>query len=820
MMHASASATRAARTRRARGRELVIRARGEATNDDDGDIVRLVDSRARAMRPSGDGGTSTSRVASRVHRAATLAGPFARAASAKRGANGLKDGAEQSEQFRTALVAHACAHGIARARAQKCLDEFLSAYGSSAGLTVAFVGEGFVSFCADAASASESDDEEEDDDSIEDSDEEDASGDEYGDGHHNISAGMRGGTSGMIDDVVELELESDDDDDDLPLLHRQRSNRLQAAPVINDDIEIVISDDENSEDERALAARVAGRGVLGGSVAWERETGYGAVTAPAFLSRGTSSGVEYRRGEAVLAMAGGKLPVATRVVKPSMPSTSNGTVREAARERPSGASRPPANWEDMDDLDLANTMVFKNKSFRHCQRDVCEHSLRGGDCFVLMPTGGGKSLCYMLPAILQGGLTVVCSPLLSLIQDQVTHLVKDFHVPATFLSSAQSQGDAVAVLRELRKRKPTIRLLYVTPEKLANSEMLADILHSLDEKGQLTRFVIDEAHCVSSWGHDFRPDYKALGVLRKNFPNVPITALTATATMTVRADVMKTLKITKTAKSFVVTFNRPNISLSVIPKQDYHDLKQFACWIADRFGPDDAGIVYCLSRDDVESVAKALNEERIRRQRERLAPAPSAAAYHAGMTDSQRLAVQNKWMAGDVSVCCATIAFGMGIDKPNVRWVVHHCAPKTLEGLYQEVGRAGRDGLPADGIVLYAQGDIGRLERMIKMPQKGSSRKTRLDKAMPLLEKVKSFLEDRTQCRRVALLSYLGESISRDTCQGTCDNCKRRLGKLPKDDDEFAAAVAAKAPPKRRAAPGTGKKRGGKRKFAKKRKLK
>jgi len=160
----------------------------------------------------------------------------------------------------------------------------------------------------------------------------------------------------------------------------------------------------------------------------------------------------------------------------------------------------------------------------------------------------------------------------------------------------------------------------------------------------------------------------------------------------------------------------------------------------------------------------------------------------------------------------------MGIDKPNVRWVVHHCAPKTLEGLYQEVGRAGRDGLPADGIVLYAQGDIGRLERMIKMPQKGTSRKTRLDKAMPLLEKVKSFLEDRTQCRRVALLSYLGESISRDACQGTCDNCKRRLGKLPNDDDEFAAAVAAKAPPKKRAAPGTGKKRGGKRKFAKKRK--
>jgi len=592
--------------------------------------------------------------------------------------------------------------------------------------------------------------------------------------------------------------------------------------------EIVISDDEDddgyrTERERALARRVNARGVLGGSLTWERETGYGKASAPGFRTRGTTSGVEYLRGDAVLAMAGVKAPSAMRARGEAGTSLREDATGRASGNAPStsaaAATRraPPSRWEDMDDLDLANSMVFKNASFRHCQRDVCEHSMKRGDCFVLMPTGGGKSLCYMLPAVLQGGVTVVCSPLLSLIQDQVSHLVKDFRVPATFLSSAQSQGDAVAVWRELRKRKPTIRLLYVTPEKLAASEALAEILHKLDDSGQLTRFVIDEAHCVSSWGHDFRPDYKALGVLRKDFPNVPITALTATATMAVREDVLKTLKITKTAKSFVVTFNRPNISLTVMPKKDHHDLKQFSSWIAERFGPIDAGIVYCLSRDDVESVANALNDERMRRQRERLAPAPSAAAYHAGMTDSQRLIVQNKWMSGEVSVCCATIAFGMGIDKPNVRWVVHHCAPKTLEGLYQEVGRAGRDGLPAEGIVLYSRGDIGRLERMIKMPQKGVSRKTRLDKAMPLLEKVQAFLEDRSSCRRVALLAYLGESISRDACRGTCDNCKRRLGVLPRDDDEFAVAVASKAPPKKRAAAGTRKKRG-KRKFAKRRK--
>lgn len=730
----------------------------------------------------------------------------------------------KTSSSRNALVAHAMAHGTSKRVAESAVGVFLKPFGVAAkSVTVENAGESFVEFCRERQPSDEEGDDfessdatsEEEDDIVDDDDD---SGDE------NTNANAT-----LVPDTVELEDESEDEVE-VAARRRQRGRLQTTTATMTTESEIVISDSEETAKEDvplAMRKKMAETAALGGSVAWERETGYGRVTAPAYTSVGTSSGgVEYRRGEAILAMAGVKPPVSKRapaVVRALEPTTNHPKASTSAPASAAPKSSPPADWRDMDDLDLANTMVFKNPSFRHCQRAICEHSVRGGDCFVLMPTGGGKSLCYMLPAVLQGGVTIVCSPLLSLIQDQVSHLVKDFKIPATYLSSAQSQGDAVAVLRELRKRKPTIRLLYVTPEKLASSAALADIMNQLDDRGLLTRFVIDEAHCVSSWGHDFRPDYKALGVLRKNYPKVPITALTATATMAVRTDVMKTLKITKTAKSFVVTFNRPNISLTVMPKKDLYDLQQFASWVADRFGPDDAGIVYCLSRDETETIAKALNEERMRRQRERLAPGPSAASYHAGMTDNQRLAVQNKWMSGDVAVCCATIAFGMGIDKPNVRWVVHHCAPKSLEGLYQEVGRAGRDGAPAAGIVLYAKADISRIERMIKMPQKGVSRRSRLEKAMPLLDAVQSFLENRTECRRVALLRYLGEEISRDVCRGTCDNCLRLTSaSKAADDAEWLAAVSAKPPPKKRAASksktGTGTKR--RRKVSKKRSTK
>ena len=740
-------------------------------------------SRARARAPR----------ATAAPRASDIAAMFERAAR---------------ERATPAARERATSVGVREAVAARAVELFLKPFDEHASeVRAEIVGEEFVQFCRERQLTESDDDEETTEDEIEDADE------DAGEESERVKRGRDVVATASVD-VVELESESD--------LSPPRTRRRSNAAATSQSVVILSDSDEDSERERELAKRVAGRDVLGGSVAWTRENGYGKSTAPAFVGRGTSNGVEFRRGEAVLAMAGVKPPVVrssanVRAITTVAASDVRRNTDVANVQRPTTSTAVPTNWEDMDDFDLANTMIFKNASFRHCQREICEQSVRGEDCFVLMPTGGGKSLCYMLPAILQGGVTIVCSPLLSLIQDQVSHLVKDFNIPATFLSSAQSQGDAVAVLRELRKRKPTIRLLYVTPEKLASSSTLADIMDQLDRNGMLTRFVIDEAHCVSSWGHDFRPDYKALGSLRKNYPNVPITALTATATMAVRTDVMKILKISKTAKSFVVTFNRPNISFTVMPKRDLYDLEKFADWIAQEFGPNNAGIVYCLSRDETANVAKALNDARLRRQREHLPPGPSAAAYHAGMTDSQRLAVQNKWMSGEVSVCCATIAFGMGIDKPNVRWVVHHCAPKSLEGLYQEVGRAGRDGLPAKGVVLYARGDIGRIERLIKMPQKGVSKRSRLEKSMPLLEAVQDFLEDRTRCRRVALLAYLGEHISREVCGESCDNCARRAGRLPRDDDDWAIAVAAKAPPKKRAPAGTGKSKR-KRKPARKRK--
>ena len=459
---------------------------------------------------------------------------------------------------------------------------------------------------------------------------------------------------------------------------------------------------------------------------------------------------------------------------------------------------PPARCDDeLDTLELANLKVFGNRSFRPQQRAICDAVVgRTKDVFVLMPTGGGKSLCYQLPAVLSPGLTVVCSPLLSLIQDQVSALLRLCHspgadgVPATYLSSAQSRSEYNAVLRELHKARPSCKLLYCTPEQLVNGSTLNDALAKLAASGLLARFVIDEAHCVSAWGHSFRADYKALGCLKERYPKVPILALTATATPKVLSDTLKILRIPK-ATLFQVTFNRANLRFSVRPKVGGKaGLEAFAQHVADAYPAPASGIVYCLSRDECATVADALEEAGV-----------PALAYHAGMTPRQREQAQRDWCAGTVRVAVATIAFGMGIDKADVRFVLHFSMPKAIEGLYQEAGRAGRDGLPAEHVVFYSPADATRVVRLIRRDKRkgGAAVKGSTASQVALAKAVQQYCTNKATCRRVQLLDYLGEpGFDARKCKGTCDNCARAAGTLDAGHDAPLPGATAKKPAAKR----------------------
>lgn len=387
--------------------------------------------------------------------------------------------------------------------------------------------------------------------------------------------------------------------------------------------------------------------------------------------------------------------------------------------------------------------VFGYNEFRHNQQEIIEHLLHQQDAVVLMPTGGGKSLCYQVPALCVDGVTVVVSPLIALMKDQVDALILN-GVKAAFLNSSQHPSEREQILQQLRRNE--LKLLYVAPERLVGAEI--NFLQFLKTEAKPALFAIDEAHCISQWGHDFRPEYRVLRELKTQFPDIPVIALTATADALTKKDIIDQLHLTK-YKVFENSFNRPNITYYVKPKRNYYD--ELADYLEEH--KEDSGIIYCLSRNATERLAEDLKEDGF-----------NAAAYHAGLDKTTRDERQDLFLKDDIRIIVATIAFGMGINKSNVRFVIHADLPKNIEGYYQETGRAGRDGLPSKALLFYGAGDVMKLKNFAQVDNNPEQTKILLDK----LDKMVAFCETK-KCRRKYLLNYFGEEAP-DYC-GTCDTC-------------------------------------------------
>ena len=399
--------------------------------------------------------------------------------------------------------------------------------------------------------------------------------------------------------------------------------------------------------------------------------------------------------------------------------------------------------------------VFGYSGFRPGQQPVIDAALAGEPVLAIMPTGGGKSLCYQLPALVRNDLSVVVSPLIALMRDQVANLTAS-GVPAGTLNSGNSPEENRRVMAALHNGD--LRVLYVSPERLLTDDMIGRLRNL-----RPGRIAIDEAHCVSQWGHDFRPDYLRLSTLAEQMPDVPRMALTATADAATRRDILEKLFPGQDAQVFISGFDRPNIRLSIEPKASVKS--QVKAFVRRHKGA--AGIVYCRSRKRVEDVAAALQAEGI-----------PALAYHAGMPSDQRDAIQDRFIAEDGLVMCATIAFGMGVDKPDIRFVCHHDLPGSIESYYQEIGRAGRDGDPAEALLLYGTDDIKLRRELIETSEKAPEQKRiehqRLNQLLALVET--------PDCRRQALLAYFGERLGEP-----CGNCDRCLTPVERQDGSVAA---------------------------------
>lgn len=396
---------------------------------------------------------------------------------------------------------------------------------------------------------------------------------------------------------------------------------------------------------------------------------------------------------------------------------------------------------NLDKAKLALKRYFGYDQFRPLQADIIKAIFSGKDALVLMPTGGGKSVCFQIPAVTLPGTCIVVSPLISLMKDQVEGLRAN-GIAAAFINSAIDSREQLRVEESFYAGE--LHLLYVSPEKLVSGNFI-----SILKRGKINLFAIDEAHCISAWGHDFRPEYTQMGMLKQHFPKVPVVALTATADKLTRKDIVDQLKLEE-PEIFIASFDRPNLSLEVRPGQQR--LQQIEDFV--RKHPKQAGIIYTLSRKATEDIADKLKQKGFK-----------AEAYHAGLSPDRRSKIQDHFINDNLQIVCATVAFGMGIDKSNVRWVIHYNLPKNLEGYYQEIGRAGRDGAKADTLLFYSFADVSMLRDIIQNGENAAQNEIQLVK----LERMQQYAES-LACRRRILLAYFSENLS-ENC-GNCDICR------------------------------------------------